>query len=329
MQLGMVGLGKMGGNMVRRLRNGGIDVVAHDRAPDVTANIANDTGAHPADSLEALVAALAPPRTVWLMLPAGDITNGAVARLAELLEPGDRVIDGANSLFKDAFEHAETLGERDIHFMDAGVSGGVWGLAEGYCLMIGGADEDIAAIRPVIETLAPAPDRGWTHCGPVGSGHYAKMVHNGIEYGMMQALAEGLALIRSRDDFDIDLAELTEAWRHGSVVRSWLLDLTAGFLAEDQELADTAPVVPDSGEGRWTAIEAIDQGVPAPVMTQAIIARFESQAAANTPRNSCPTCAMPSGGMRSSLATNAERKRFQPIVLRSVVQETTNKHLLG
>ena len=277
MHLGMIGLGKMGGNMVRRLRSAGIDVVAHDIDEGQTRGLCEETGAMAATSLDALVRALPTPRTVWLMLPAGDITQGAIDRLAELLDAEDRIVDGANSLFRDALRRSSELAARDIHFLDAGVSGGIWGLEEGYCLMLGGSNEDVAAIRPAIEALAPAPDRGWIHCGPVGSGHYAKMVHNGIEYGMMQALAEGLALLKSREDFDYDLAGLTEAWRHGSVVRSWLLDLTAGFLGEDQDLANIAPVVPDSGEGRWTAIEAIDQGVPAPVMTQAIIARFESQ----------------------------------------------------
>ncbi len=277
MNLGMIGLGKMGGNMVRRLRAHDIDVVAHDIDTDQVHSLCAATGARPAESLEALVDALEPPRTVWLMLPAGDVTQEAVDRLARSLAPGDRIVDGANSLFHDAMRRAEALAERGLRFVDAGVSGGVWGLEEGYCLMLGGQDEDIEALRPVIEALAPAKDRGWLHCGPVGSGHYAKMVHNGIEYGMMQALAEGLALLKSRDDFAVDLAALTETWRHGSVVRSWLLDLTAGFLAEDADLAGIAPVVPDSGEGRWTAIEAIERGVPAPVMTQALIARFESQ----------------------------------------------------
>jgi 6-phosphogluconate dehydrogenase len=277
MNLGMIGLGKMGGNMVRRLRAHGIDVVAHDIDTDQVQSLCAATGARPADSLEALVEALEPPRTVWLMLPAGDVTQGAVDRLAESLAPGDRIVDGANSLFHDAMRRAEALADRGLRFVDAGVSGGVWGLQEGYCLMLGGQDEDVDALRPVIEALAPAKDRGWLHCGPVGSGHYAKMVHNGIEYGMMQALAEGLALLKSREDFAVDLAALTETWRHGSVVRSWLLDLTAGFLAEDADLTGIAPVVPDSGEGRWTAIEAIERGVPTPVMTQALIARFESQ----------------------------------------------------
>ncbi|MEE4174789.1 MAG: decarboxylating 6-phosphogluconate dehydrogenase [Xanthomonadales bacterium] len=277
MHLGMVGLGKMGGNMVRRLRSKGIDIVAYDIDAAQTRALGEETGATAVESLEALVQALPAPRTVWLMLPAGAITQGAVDRLAELLETGDRIVDGANSRYRDALHRSEALAGAGIHFVDAGVSGGIWGLEAGYCLMLGGDKSDIDAIRPVIEALAPAADRGWVHCGPVGSGHYAKMVHNGIEYGMMQALAEGLALMKSREDFDYDLAALTEAWRHGSVVRSWLLDLTAGFLGEDQDLDAIAPVVPDSGEGRWTAIEAIDQGVPAPVMTQAIIARFESQ----------------------------------------------------
>jgi len=278
MQLGMIGLGKMGGNMVRRLRAAGTDVVAHDRDRDLTRSIADETGAAAADSPEHLVRSLEPPRTVWLMLPAGPVTQGAMEELADLLDPGDRIVDGANSNFKDTLRRAKELQARSLRLVDAGVSGGVWGLEEGYSLMLGGEPADLNALTPAIEALAPAPDRGWHHCGPVGSGHYAKMVHNGIEYGMMQALAEGLALLRSREDFAIDLAGLAESWRHGSVVRSWLLDLTAGFLAEDQELTGVAPRVPDSGEGRWTAIEAIERGVPAPVMTQALIARFESQA---------------------------------------------------
>ncbi len=277
MQLGMIGLGKMGGNMVRRLRQGSVEVVAHDRDQELTRRLAAETGATAAESPAALVAALEAPRTVWLMLPAGDVTEGAVRELAKHLSPGDRIVDGANSNFNDALRRAKELAEQGLGFVDAGVSGGVWGLAEGYCLMLGGADQDIEALKPVIEALAPAADRGWHHCGPVGSGHYAKMVHNGIEYGMMQALAEGLGLLRAREDFDIDLAALTEAWRHGSVVRSWLLDLTAEFLVDDQDLSSIAPVVPDSGEGRWTVIEAVERGVPIPVMAQALMARFSSQ----------------------------------------------------
>lgn len=283
MQLGMIGLGKMGGNMVRRLRKHGIDIVAYDRDPAIAHALAAETGARAAASEAALVAALTPPRSVWLMLPAGDITQAAIDTLTDLLAPGDRIVDGANSNFQDSMLRADQLQHAELRFVDAGVSGGVWGLAEGYCLMLGGADEDIAALRPVIEALAPARDRGWVHCGPAGSGHYTKMVHNGIEYGMMQALAEGLGLMRSRKDFDLDLAAITEAWRHGSVVRSWLLDLTAEFLADDADLEDIAPLVPDSGEGRWTAIESIESGVPTPVMTLALMMRYATQGANDYP----------------------------------------------
>lgn len=277
MQIGMIGLGKMGGNMTRRLRRSGVDVVGYNLDASATEALANECGLIPAESAAALVAKLEAPRLVWLMLPAGDVTESYVQQLRVLLQPGDVLIDGANSHFKDSMRHGELLQESDVHFVDAGVSGGVWGLENGYALMVGGSDEAFDLVRPLVEVLAPAADRGWVHTGPVGSGHYVKMIHNGIEYAMMQAYGEGFALMKSRDDFDLDLAEIAESWRHGSVVRSWLLDLSADVLANDQQLDGVEPFVADSGEGRWTAIEGIEQGIPTPVMSMALMARFTSQ----------------------------------------------------
>jgi 6-phosphogluconate dehydrogenase len=277
MQLGMIGLGRMGANMTRRLRRGGIDVVGYNREHDVATALAAESGMRSAETLEGVVAALAPPRILWIMLPAGAVTESHVDRIAALLEAGDLVVDGANSNYKDSMRRGAACAERGLAFVDAGVSGGIWGLEEGYALMLGGDAAAVARLKPALEALAPAPDRGWLHCGPVGSGHYVKMVHNGIEYGLMQSYAEGLALLEAREDFALDLAAVTETWRHGSVVRSWLLDLTAAFLARDPTLDGVAPFVADSGEGRWTAIEAIEQGVPTPVMSTALMARFASQ----------------------------------------------------
>ena len=277
MKIGLIGLGKMGGNMARRLRRAGIDVVGFNRDAEATMQLAADCGLVAAESAADLVSQLDAPRVVWLMLPAGDVTESYIESMRELLQPGDVLIDGANSWYRDSVRRGEVLGNAGIRFVDAGVSGGVWGLDNGYALMVGGGKEAFGLIRPIVEALAPSPERGWVHTGPVGSGHYAKMIHNGIEYGMMQAYAEGFALMKSRDDFDFDLAEVAESWRHGSVVRSWLLDLTAGVLAGDADLADIEPHVPDSGEGRWTALEAIEQGIPTPVMSLALMARFSSQ----------------------------------------------------
>ncbi|HEX5419685.1 MAG TPA: decarboxylating 6-phosphogluconate dehydrogenase [Gammaproteobacteria bacterium] len=277
MRLGMIGLGRMGGNMVRRLRIGGIEVTGLDHDLKAAGRLAAETGMSAAESVDDLLKQLPAPRAVWLMLPAGDVTEQYVSTLEDKLAPGDVLIDGGNAHFKDSLRRGAALGERGIEFVDAGVSGGVWGLEEGYALMVGGSTAAVAAVEPVLRILAPAPDRGWLHCGPVGSGHYVKMVHNGIEYGLMQAYAEGFALLKSRTDFDLDLAAIAEMWRHGSVVRSWLLDLTAGFLAKDQTLDGIAPYVVDSGEGRWTAIEAIERGVPAPIMSTALMMRFVSQ----------------------------------------------------
>jgi 6-phosphogluconate dehydrogenase len=277
MEMGLIGLGRMGANMARRLRRGGIALTAHNRNGEITQALARETGLRAADSIEALVGALASPRIVWLMLPAGEVTEVHVERLAARLGPGDVLVDGANSYYKDSMRRAAALAAKGVQFVDAGVSGGVWGLDNGYALMLGGEAAAIARLRHAIEVLAPAADRGWLHCGPAGTGHFVKMIHNGIEYGMMQAYAEGFALMRARTDFNLDLAAIAQTWRHGSVVRSWLLDLTAEFLAKDQQLADVQPYVADSGEGRWTALEAVEQGVPAPVMSLALMMRFASQ----------------------------------------------------
>jgi len=276
-EMGMIGLGRMGANMARRLRKGGIDVAGYNREAKVTQTLAKETGLKAAASLEELVSQLKSPRSVWLMLPAGDVTQQHIDKLTALLSPGDIVVDGANSYYKDSMRRGQTLAAMKLHFIDAGVSGGVWGLENGYALMLGGEKSAIERLKPAIKVLAPGPDKGWLHCGPVGAGHFVKMVHNGIEYGMMQAYAEGFALMKGREDFKLDLGAIAEMWRHGSVVRSWLLDLTAEFLARDQELKDIAPYVADSGEGRWTAIEGIEQGVPTPVMSLALMMRFASQ----------------------------------------------------
>ncbi|MEW5944321.1 MAG: phosphogluconate dehydrogenase (NAD(+)-dependent, decarboxylating), partial [Pseudomonadota bacterium] len=272
-KIGMVGLGRMGANMARRLARGGAQVVAYNRHFEVAEKLAKETGLAAARSLEELVAQLEVPRVVWLMLPAGDATQQAMDQLASLLAPGDILVDGANAFYKDSQRRAAELAPRGIRFVDAGVSGGVWGLENGYALMVGGEAAAMAPLEPFLKVLAPAPDKGWLHCGPVGSGHFVKMVHNGIEYGMMQAFAEGLALLKGKQDFNLDLAAISEMWRHGSVVRSWLLDLTAEFLKNDQQLDAIAPYVSDSGEGRWTAFEAVEQGIPAPVMSLALMMR--------------------------------------------------------
>ena len=277
MRLAMIGLGKMGGNMVRRLRRGGIEVVGYDRSAEVVAQLVAEAGMRAATSVADAVGQLPAPRVVWLMLPSGDATEHQIRALAPLLSKGDIVVDGGNSNYHDSQRRGAWLAEQGIGFMDAGTSGGVWGLENGYCLMVGAADAVAETMAPILKVLAPSPGQGWAHVGPVGAGHFTKMIHNGIEYGMMQSLAEGLELLRGKREFALDLAQITELWRHGSVVRSWLLDLTAEALRDDQELAKVAPYVPDSGEGRWTVIESVDQGVAAPVLTLALQARFSSQ----------------------------------------------------
>lgn len=262
--------------MARRLVAHGHRVIGYSRTR-ATVEEYIPYGIVPAYTPEEAIGALTPPRIVWFMYPAGEPTEQAIFQFAELLQPGDLVVNGANSYYRDSIRYAERLAERGIQFADVGVSGGVWGLENGYGLMAGGAPEVIARIEPLLRDLAPAPDKGWVHVGPVGAGHFAKMVHNGIEYGIMQAYAEGFELMRRKTEFNIDLAKVADAWCYGTVVRSWLLELIAGFLKEDAVLAETAPYVADSGEGRWTAQEAIELGCPAPLITLALHERFRSQ----------------------------------------------------
>ena len=276
--LGLVGLGRMGANMARRLARHGIVATLHDQDAELTRAVASELGTTGADSLHTLVDQMpSGPRVVWLMLPAGAATQQAIDELPPVLRAGDLVVDGANSDYRDAAERSRMLAGRGIHFADVGVSGGVHGLANGYCLMAGCGEGALELLRPILQALAPAPDTGWLHAGPVGAGHFVKMVHNGIEYGMMQALAEGFSLMAAKKEFSLDLAAVGELWRHGSVVRSWLLDLTAQALHQDASLAGIKPHVADSGEGRWTAREAVDLGVPTPVMSLALMMRFASQ----------------------------------------------------
>ena len=276
MELGMIGLGRMGGNMAQRLLRGGHQVLGFD--PDAAARtVLEGEGGGARDSLQALVAALPAPRVLWMMVPAGRITDDTVAALAGLLAPGDVVVDGGNSNYKDTLRRATALAGKRIDYVDCGTSGGVWGLAEGYSLMIGGDKAAVDRLRPIFVTLAPAPDLGWGHVGPVGAGHFTKMVHNGIEYGLMQAYAEGFSILRHKQAFALDLHQVAEIWRTGSVVRSWLLDLTADALGKNPTLDGIAPWVADSGEGRWTVQEAIDLDVPAPVIALSLMARLRSR----------------------------------------------------
>ena len=276
MQVAMIGLGRMGANMAQRLQRGGHAVVGYDPSPEAREELAG-MGIGTADSLEALVAALETPRALWMMVPAGEPVEATIAALQPLLSAGDVLVDGGNSNYLDSQRRAEALQALGIGYLDVGTSGGVWGLAEGYSLMVGGDVEAAARLSPLFEVLAPTPTTGWAHVGPSGAGHYAKMIHNGIEYGMMQAYAEGFAILERRQDLIPDLAGLAELWRHGSVVRSWLLDLTAGALKDNPGLEGIAPWVPDSGEGRWTVAEAIALDVPAPVITQSLIERLRSR----------------------------------------------------
>jgi len=276
MKLGMVGLGRMGANMAQRLMQGGHEIVAFDPKKEAVAAV-EEKGAAGADSLETLVGALEPMRVVWLMVPAGEIVDQTLSALRPLLASGDIVVDGGNSNYKDTLRRAEELSADGIELVDCGTSGGVWGLKEGYSLMVGGSEKACEALRPVFECLAPAADRGWGRVGPPGAGHFTKMVHNGIEYGLMQAYAEGFSILKHKEQFGLDLHQVAEIWRDGSVVRSWLLDLTANALADDQDLSDIAPYVSDSGEGRWTVFESIDLDVPAPVAALSLIARLRSR----------------------------------------------------
>jgi len=300
-QLGMIGLGRMGGNMVRRLMRTGHTCVVYDRSPESVAGLAKE-GAVGASSLADLVGKLDAPRAAWVMVPAGEPTEQTVMELAGLMSPGDAVIDGGNSYFKDDVRRAGALKPKGVHYVDVGTSGGVWGLDRGYCMMIGGPDQAVGRLNPIFEALAPGTgdiertpgyeqakggtaERGWLHCGPSGSGHFVKMVHNGIEYGLMQAYAEGFDIFRNANSkelpaaqrFDLDVAAIAEVWRRGSVVGSWLLDLTAMALVEDPDLKGFTGFVQDSGEGRWTVMAAVEEAVPADVLTTSLYARFRSR----------------------------------------------------
>jgi 6-phosphogluconate dehydrogenase len=276
MQIAMIGLGRMGANMAQRLLRGGHEVVGFDPA-EAARKLIEEKGARSAVSLETLVAKLATPRVFWLMVPAGAITDGTITALTPLLAAGDTIIDGGNSNYRDTQRRAAALKPHGINYVDSGTSGGVWGLAEGYSLMIGGEKAVVERLRPLFETLAPSPDKGWGHVGAVGAGHYTKMIHNGIEYGLMQAYAEGLSILQHKREFELDLHQIAEIWRYGSVVRSWLLDLTADALDKNPTLQGIAPYVADSGEGRWTVSEAIELGVPAIVITASLLERFRSR----------------------------------------------------
>ena len=277
MKLAIIGLGKMGGNMATRLLRKNFQLVGYDPNTEAVNRLATKDGMIAASSVADAVAKLEGQRIIWLMLPSGAVTENQIQELAPMLNKGDIIIDGGNSNYKHSQRRGAWLAERGIGFMDSGTSGGIWGLENGYCLMVGATPEVAKAVEPVLKALAPAADRGWAHVGPVGSGHFTKMIHNGIEYGMMQAMAEGLDLLKGKEEFKLDLAQISELWRHGSVVRSWLLDLTAEALKQDQELKSVAPYVADSGEGRWTVVEAVEQGVAAPLLTIALQMRFASQ----------------------------------------------------
>jgi 6-phosphogluconate dehydrogenase len=276
MELAMIGLGRMGLNMATRLVRGGHRVIGYARTA-ATVEEAIQHGAEGAHTLEEVVSRLNAPRVIWLMIPAGKVTDDTIEKLMPLLEAGDTIVDGGNSNYKESVRHAALLEPKGIEFVDCGTSGGIWGITEGYSLMIGGRRESVEKLSPIFETLAPAPDKGWGYVGPHGAGHYVKMIHNGIEYGMMQAFAEGFSIMKAKKEFGLDLSQISHIWQHGSVVRSWLLDLAARALDQDKELADIKPWVQDSGEGRWTVFESIDLNVPAPVITLSLQTRLASR----------------------------------------------------
>jgi 6-phosphogluconate dehydrogenase len=279
MDIAMVGLGKMGTNMVTRLLRGGHRVVVYDIKEAAILSL-EAAGAEGARSLVEIAAKLDTPRSVWVMVPSGNTTEQMILSLADVLSPGDTIIDGGNSNYKDTQRRAQILQHKGIEFIDVGTSGGIWGLAEGYSMMIGGRKEVVERHRAIFEALAPAPDQGWGYVGINGAGHYVKMIHNGIEYGLMQAYAEGFEILKAKSDFGLDLHQVAEIWRYGSVVRSWLLDLTSNALADDPELKDIKAWVADSGEGRWTVFEAVDLDVAAPVITMALQRRLRSRSEA-------------------------------------------------
>jgi 6-phosphogluconate dehydrogenase len=276
MDIGMIGLGKMGANMVARLLQGGHKVVAYD-INEASVQAVEKLGATGARTLDELIENLQSSRSIWVMVPSGKITGETIKSVADKLSPGDTIIDGGNSNYKDTVLRGAELVARGIHYIDVGTSGGIWGKTEGYSMMIGGDKEIVERHRPIFETLAPSPQKGWGHVGPVGAGHFVKMIHNGIEYGMMQAYAEGFEILRAKQEFGLSLSQIAEIWQHGSVIRSWLLDLTANALSEDENLTGIKAWVPDSGEGRWTVFEAIDLDVAAPVITMSLQRRIRSR----------------------------------------------------
>ena len=278
MELGMIGLGRMGGNMVQRLLAAGHQVVAYDTNTGAV-SASESLGAQASGSLEDMVSRLVPPRPVWLMLPQGQPTQDTIDRLVPLLSPGDILLDGGNANYKETLRRADALSDRGLEFVDVGISGGIWGLSEGYTLMVGGSEEVFQRLEPIFQSLAPGPDRGYSRVGPVGAGHFVKMVHNGVEYALMEAYAEGFELMAAKEEFDLDLTAIANTWRHGSVVRSWLLDLVVSALEEDPSLSDLQAYVEDSGEGRWTVQESVDLAVPAPVITLSLLQRFRSRQA--------------------------------------------------
>jgi 6-phosphogluconate dehydrogenase len=277
MEIGIVGLGRMGAGMARRLARKSVHVICYDRSEAAQKEISGEANVACAENLAALCARLSGERVIVVMLPAGDPVEDTVRDLLPLCSSGDTVVDAGNSYYRDSMRRAMALSQQGLRYIDAGVSGGIHGLEHGYCLMLGGTARSIEIFEPFARILASDPERGWLHCGPSGAGHYAKMIHNGIEYGMMQALAEGFALIAARPELDIDAARLAQTWRHGSVVRSWLLELCGSILEENEELEGIAPVIDESGSGRWTALESIELGIPTPVITTALMARFASQ----------------------------------------------------
>lgn len=278
MKLAMIGLGRMGGNMVRRLVKDGHEVVAYNLTYETTKDLADEVdNVTPVESLKELIQSLPTPRVIWLMVPHQVVDESIEDLMTAGLSEGDLLIDGGNSNFNLSKQRAAKLLESGIHFVDSGTSGGVWGLENGYSIMVGGTDEAVAMIKPALESLAPAKDKGWGHVGPAGAGHYVKMVHNGIEYGMMQAFAEGFELLEAKEEMDLDLLQISKIWQHGSVVRSWLLDLMADAFDEDKELSSLSDYVDDSGEGRWTVQDSIDLAVPTPVLTLALQMRFRSR----------------------------------------------------
>jgi len=276
LELGLIGLGRMGANMARRLILGGHRVVAFDLDAQAVAASA-EYGAEGAGSLAELVSLLAPPRAVWLMLPHGPVTEDTVSAVSPLLSPGDVILDGGNANYNDSIRRGQELAERGIDFIDVGISGGIWGLTNGFCLMVGGPDETVKRLEPAFRSLAPSETAGYSHLGPNGAGHYVKMVHNAVEYALMEAYAEGFELLAAKEEFDLDLAAIAETWRHGAVVRSWLLDLAAAALKEDPGLESLQAFVEDSGEGRWTVQESVDLAIPVPAITAALQQRFRSR----------------------------------------------------